>query len=274
VVLPFRLPFTLRRWRLPVMRFASLGSGSKGNSLLVETGATRVLLDCGFGLREMTARLARLGLDPADIDAVVVTHEHEDHSGGVARFAARHEVPVYLTYGTLRALGADAGAIPEQIVIDVHAPFEIGALQVTPYPVPHDAREPAQFVLGDGAVRLGVLTDTGSPTPHIAQALSGVDALVLECNHDLDMLLAGPYPARLKERIAGRLGHLANESAADLLRAVDCSKLRHLVAAHLSETNNTPELARAALARALGCAADWIGVATQDAGFGWREIRP
>ena len=119
-----------------------------------------------------------------------------------------------------------------------------------------------------------MLTDTGWPTPHIAQALSGVDALVLECNHDLDMLLNGPYPARLKDRIAGRLGHLANAASADLVRAMDCSRLQHVIAAHLSAQNNTPELARAALAGALNCEAGWIGVATQEEGFGWREILP
>ena len=139
--------------------------------------------------------------------------------------------------------------------------------------MPHDAREPVQFVLSDGAVRLGVLTDTGQPTPHIAQALSGVDALVLECNHDLDMLMSGPYTAQLKSRIAGRLGHLANAASAELIQAMDCSRLQHLVAAHLSQTNNTPVLARSALAGALGCAPEWIGVATQEDGFPWREIR-
>jgi phosphoribosyl 1,2-cyclic phosphodiesterase len=171
-------------------------------------------------------------------------------------------------------MGADGEAIPDKVLIDVHASFSIGGIEVAPYPVPHDAREPVQFVLGDGAARLGVLTDTGWPTPHIAQALSGVDALVLECNHDLDMLLNGPYPPRLKQRIAGRMGHLANAASADLVRAMDCSRLQHVIAAHLSEHNNTPALARAALAGALNCETEWIGVATQEEGFGWREILP
>ncbi len=138
--------------------------------------------------------------------------------------------------------------------------------------MPHDAREPVQFVLSDGAVRLGVLTDTGVPTPHIVESLSGVDALVLECNHDLDLLMNGPYPAQLKRRIAGRLGHLSNEASAELVRAMDCSRLQHVIAAHLSEKNNTPEMARAALAGALGCAPDWVAIATQEEGFAWREI--
>jgi phosphoribosyl 1,2-cyclic phosphodiesterase len=226
------------------MRFASLGSGSEGNALLVESGGTRVLLDCGFPLSEVTSRLARLGLEASSLDAIIVTHEHGDHGGGVAKLAARHGLPVYLTRGTLSGLGADGRELGNRKLIDAYTPFAIGAIEVTPYTVPHDAREPVQFVLGDGAARLGVLTDTGQPTPHIARSLSGVNALVLECNHDLDLLMNGPYTAPLKKRIAGRLGHLSNEASAELLRAMDCSRLQHLVAAHLSQTNNTPQLGR------------------------------
>ena len=256
-----------------MMRFASLGSGSQGNALLIESGTTRVLLDCGFGLSEMTSRLSRLGLDASSLDAIIVTHEHGDHGGGVAKLASRFDVAVYMTRGTLSALGAEGRSIPRRILIDPYTTFAIDGIEVRPFPVPHDAREPVQFVLSDGAVRLGVLTDTGQPTPHIAQALSGVDALVLECNHDLDMLMSGPYSAQLKSRIAGRLGHLANAASAELVQAMDCSRLQHLVAAHLSQTNNTPVLARSALAGALGCASEWIGVATQEEGFDWREIK-
>jgi len=255
------------------MRFASLGSGSQGNALLIESGGTRVLLDCGFPLSEVTSRLSRLGLEPSSLDAIIVTHEHGDHGGGVAKLSSRHDLPVYLTRGTLSGLGAEGRELDNRKLIDAYTPFAIGAIEVTPYTVPHDAREPVQFVLADGAVRLGVLTDAGQPTPHIARSLSGVNALVLECNHDLDMLTNGPYAAQLKKRIASRLGHLSNEASAELLRAMDCSRLQHLVAAHLSQANNTPELARAALAGALGCAPEWIGVATQDDGLPWREIR-
>ncbi len=254
------------------MRFASLGSGSKGNALLIEANGTRVLLDCGFGLAEVTARISRLGLEASDVNAIIVTHEHGDHGAGVSKLAARHGIPVYLTRGTLSGLGREGRSIVNPRLIDAYTPFTIGDAQVTPYTVPHDAREPVQFVVSDGAVRLGVLTDTGCPTPHIAQALSGVDALVLECNHDLDMLMNGPYPAQLKQRISGRLGHLSNDASAELVRAMDCTRLQHVLAAHLSEKNNTPELARAALAGALNCAPDWIGIATQETGFAWREI--
>jgi phosphoribosyl 1,2-cyclic phosphodiesterase len=255
-----------------MMRFASLGSGSSGNALLIESDDSLILLDCGFGLAEATARLARAGVEPAEVDAIIVTHEHEDHGGGVAKLAATFDITVYLTRGTLSGLGADGRAIPRKALIDPYTAFAVNGVEVRPFPVPHDAREPVQFVVSDGASRLGVLTDTGQPTPHIAQVLSGVNALVLECNHDLDMLMNGPYPARLKSRIAGRLGHLANSAAAELVRAMDCSRLQHVLAAHLSRTNNTPELARAALAGGLGCEAEWIGIATQDEGFAWRQI--
>lgn len=255
------------------MRFASLGSGSEGNALVVEAGSTRVMLDCGLGLADTVGRLAAFGLAPDGIAGIVVTHEHDDHIGGVTRFARKFDVPVYLTHGTLSAMGAARDTIPDVRIIDSHTPFAIGDIEVLPFPVPHDAREPAQFVFGDGAARLGVLTDVGESTPHIQAMLSGLDALVLECNHDLEMLRGGRYPPSLKERIAGRYGHLDNASAARLLGALDASRLKHLLAAHLSKQNNTPELARGALAAVLGCAPEWVGVATQDEGFGWRDLR-
>jgi phosphoribosyl 1,2-cyclic phosphodiesterase len=138
--------------------------------------------------------------------------------------------------------------------------------------VPHDAREPVQFVCSDGRWRLGVLTDLGVSTAHVEASLSGCDALVLECNHDLEMLADGDYPESLKRRIASKVGHLDNGAAAGLLGRIDTSRLKHLIAAHLSQQNNRPELARAALAASLHCDVDWIGVADQQLGFGWREF--
>lgn len=255
------------------MRFASLGSGSEGNGLIVEAGATRLMLDCGFGLADTGRRLGRLGLSPNNIDAIVVTHEHDDHVGGVARFARKHGIPVYLTYGTMMAAGAERFDKVAVKVIDSHTPVAVRDIEMRPFPVPHDAREPAQFVFSDGARSLGVLTDVGMSTSHIEAMLSEVDALVLECNHDADMLMSGPYPHTLKQRIGGRLGHLDNATAAGLLRAVAGSHLQHVMAAHLSRQNNTPALACRALADALQCDDAWIGVATQDDGFDWRAIR-
>ena len=254
------------------MRFASLGSGSEGNGLVVEAGDTRILVDCGFGLRDTAARLGRLGLAPDSLSAILVTHEHSDHVGGVPAFAARHGIPVWATYGTLTAVSARFEAVDRVCGFDSHDTLAIGDLEVRPFPVPHDAREPVQYVLGDGEHRLGVLTDLGVTTPCVEAALDACDALVLECNHCRDLLAESDYPYPLKQRIAGRLGHLHNEAAAELLARIDTTRLRHVVAAHLSQHNNTPDKARAALAAALGCTPDWIGVADQAAGFDWREL--
>lgn len=253
------------------MRFACLGSGSEGNGLLVECGGTRVLIDCGFGIRDAVARLARLGVEAESITAIIVTHEHSDHIGGVAAFAARYGTPVWLTFGTLDTVAERFSELPRVCGFDSHDRFAIDAIEVRPFPVPHDAREPVQFVCTDGQWRIGVLTDLGVSTAHVEASLSGCDALVLECNHDLDLLWAGGYPKWLKQRIAGPFGHLHNGDSERLLAAVDRSRLKHVIAAHLSQQNNRPELARAALARAMGCDAGWIGLATQDDGFDWRE---
>ena len=254
------------------MRFASLGSGSEGNALLVEVAGTRLLMDCGFGLRESISRLAKRGVTPEQLSGIVVTHEHGDHSGGVARLARKFDLPVWLTHGTLRKLSNKLSGIGQINEIDPHQPFAIGDIEVTPYPVPHDAAEPVQFVFGDGARRLGVLTDVGSSTPHIEAVLNGCHALVLECNHDIDMLMNGDYPWSLKQRVGGRYGHLNNQESASILAKLDVSKLQHLVAAHLSRSNNTAALALAALSGAMACEAGWIEAATQEDGFDWREI--
>ena len=257
------------------MRFASLGSGSQGNALIVQAGETCIMLDCGFPLRETVSRLARAGLEASDLAGIIVTHEHADHGDGVFPLARRFGVPVWLTHGTLGALREANPDIDDECtlnLVDSSRGCAVGDLTVQPFTVPHDAREPVQYVLSDGARRLGVLTDTGCSTAHIESNLSGCDALVLECNHDLDMLMSGPYPPTLKARIASRLGHLDNQASGAILAALDCSRLKHVIAAHLSQENNTPELARSALAAALRCDPQWISVATQEDGFGWREL--
>lgn len=254
------------------MRFASLGSGSEGNGLLVEVGATRVLIDCGFHVRDTIARLARIGVAPETVTAIIVTHEHSDHIDGVAPFAARFGTPVWLTFGTLAAVAERFALLPRVYGFDSDDVFAIDDIEVRPFPVPHDAREPVQFVCSDGRWRLGVLTDLGVSTAYVEASLSGCDALVLECNHDLDMLANGDYSFPLKRRIAGKFGHLDNGAAAGLLARIDSSRLKHLIAAHLSLQNNQPELARTALAATLHCDTDWIGIADQRVGFGWREF--
>ena len=254
------------------MRFASLGSGSEGNGLVVDSGGTRILIDCGFGVRDTKKRLARLGLSPSSLDAILVTHEHADHIGGVPAFAAKYGIPVWATFGTLAVVSERFEGMERVYGFDSHERFAIGALEIQPVTVPHDAREPVQYVIGDGARRVGVLTDIGISTAHVEACLSGCDALVLECNHDLGMLANGDYPPSLKQRIASRFGHLHNEAAAELLARIDTSRLVHIIAAHLSRENNTPALATVALATALNCASAWIGIANQFTGFDWREM--
>jgi phosphoribosyl 1,2-cyclic phosphodiesterase len=256
------------------MRFASLGSGSAGNCMVIEHARTRLLLDCGFGLREVAVRLEKLQLSPEKITGILITHEHDDHAKGAFKLAAKFNIPVWLSHGT-RIMTERYQPENHSIninVIDSHTNFDIADLHVMPYPVPHDAREPTQFSFTDGKHKLGVLTDVGSSTPHIEHVLSGCDALVLECNHDLEMLKNGPYSHALKVRVGGRLGHLDNLSAANLLTKLDNSKLKHLLAAHLSAKNNTKTLAKQALSRVLNCELEWIGIADQDNGFAWREL--
>lgn len=252
------------------LRFASLGSGSRGNATLIQSAGTLVLVDCGFPARELARRCELLGVDPARIDAILVTHEHGDHIRGVGAVARRYKLPVWMTHGTARA--HDCGELPVLQLFGSHdGGFRIGDLDITPVPVPHDAREPCQFTVGHAGLRFGLATDLGSLTPVVVSALDGVDALLLECNHDPHMLASGPYPPSLQARVGGNYGHLSNQQAADLLARIDHQRLRHLVAAHLSEKNNTPELAR----RALCSVADFAGrfdLLRQDAGSGWYTL--
>lgn len=235
-----------------MLRFAPLGSGSEGNALVVEAGADsdhpiRVLLDCGLALKECCRRLQLLGLSGSDLSAIVVTHEHSDHVGGVFKLARRFNLPVFLTHGTLRASEKNAFDCTVNIICS-HTAFTLGDLTITPHPVPHDAREPVQFTFTKGERKLAVLTDLGTGTPHVRAMLSGSHVIVMECNHDTDLLAASDYPLYLKNRIAGSLGHLSNQAAAEILASCDLSRLKRLLAAHLSQKNNTPSLVRQSLA--------------------------
>ena len=253
------------------MRFASLGSGSKGNSTIVESDTACVMVDCGFGLRNACTRLERIGKSPEDLTAIIVTHEHSDHWKGIGALSAKYNIPVYLSAGSLKAKEIQSGEALFKC-INSHKDFYVGDICIKPVPVPHDAREPIQYILSNGKVQLGILTDLGHFTPHVVSSYSKCDALLLECNYDDDMLLDGPYPRFLKDRVSGRFGHLSNRQAADLLLALDLSRLKTLVIGHISAKNNDVSLIKAAIEPL--CGEDIVlSFADQESGSPWMEIK-
>lgn len=259
-----------------MIRFTSLSSGSEGNALLIEAGGTRLLIDCGLPVKQAFSRIEARGVDPMGLDAILVTHEHGDHIGGVMALARKTGAVVYLTRGTHAAMHArsvDACNDVSLRIIDSHNSFEIGSVEVQPFPVPHDAREPVQYVVAHGALRLGMLTDLGMLTPHVERSLEDCDALVLEFNHDPDLLAASSYPDSLKQRIAGRYGHLSNRDAAGLLGRLNLDRLQHVVAAHLSQTNNSAEHVYEAVREVLSEIPPSFYVASQAEGFDWLELQ-
>jgi phosphoribosyl 1,2-cyclic phosphodiesterase len=253
------------------VRFCSIGSGSKGNGTLIQHGETCILVDTGFTLKDVEFRLAKKGLTPLDLTAILITHEHSDHIKGVGPLSRKYRIPVYCSHGTSQYDGL--GNISNLVIFDSHETFEIGALSITPVVVPHDAREPTQFVIqGPDKQKLGILTDLGSLTPHILELYSGCHGLMLETNHDVQMLRMGPYPPKLKVRVEGPLGHLNNQQAAQLLRNVDCDNLQFLVATHISEKNNNVAVAIDAISHGFSWEKSSIIMATQELGFPWCEL--
>ena len=253
------------------MRIASLGSGSRGNGTLIEDGDTCLLIDLGFSLKETLSRLGRLSKSPDDINAILVTHEHTDHVNGVLPFAEHFGISVCMSSGTVRGSNREGHSGVQ--IFNIHNSFTIGAIEIEPIPVPHDAREPSQFIFtGESKHRIGLLTDIGHITNHVRERYKNCDALFLECNYDTKMLANGPYPSSLKDRVGGNQGHLSNSQAAELLRLVRDDRLKYVVIGHISDKNNTPELAIDVTREALG---DWCGelfVADQREGLHWLNI--
>ncbi len=261
-----------------MLRFKNLGSGSSGNATLVEarcgSQVSRLLIDCGLSLKELGRRLNSADLNLDDLDALFVTHEHADHMGHAPAFALRTGKPVWMSRGTAMAGHANAWELPQsqiQFASDA-TPFSVGCLDITPFTVPHDAREPLQLRCSDGAHHLGVLTDLGHGSLHVIQALQGCHGLLLESNHDPDLLARSAYPPFLKQRIAGPQGHLSNQEAAQIAKALQHEHLNLLVAAHLSERNNAPALAQNCLAEALNCPLSDIPVADPQNGTAWHTV--
>lgn len=258
-----------------MLRFKSLGSGSSGNATVVEAhgvnGVTRLLVDCGLRLKQLDERLAQAGLSADLIDALFVTHEHGDHIGCARQFALRERKPVWMSHGTYAAIGT-----PDLDGLLIRAfdgvAIQIQDLQIIPFTVPHDAQEPLQLVCSLGSKRLGILTDLGHATPHVIEQLAGCHALLLECNHDTDLLASSSYPGFLKKRVGGQFGHLSNQQAAQIAKAICHAGLKHVVAAHLSERNNRPELAQQVLAAAMDRDISEIIAAHPITGTAWLQL--
>ena len=251
--------------------FASLGSGSKGNATLIRAGGTTVLLDCGFALKETEKRLANHRCDPHSINAILVTHEHGDHSAGVGKFSRKYKIPVWLTAGTHHTCkDNDFNTVH---IIDSHQSFSIDEIGIQPFPVPHDAREPCQFVFSKDKRKLGILTDVGYITPCIVEHLNGVHALLLECNYDDHLLRTGAYPLMLKKRVAGKYGHLDNLESRQLLEKIETKNLQYLIGMHVSEKNNHSDQIMEVLTVANNAQGVDISIACQLNGFNWKEIQ-
>jgi phosphoribosyl 1,2-cyclic phosphodiesterase len=276
-----------------MMRMTVLASGSKGNSTIVSSSRTRILVDAGLSCRELLKRMQMADEDPAAIDALLITHEHQDHVQGAAVLARKLGVPVYFTQATHRAwmrwlalrqqdlaqrqAAEAAPAVPvtedeecaDETVAKQEDPikdpcslpgveyfaagtgFSIGDIAVTPFTIPHDAADPVGFVFEADGVRMAIATDLGYMPPNVKMAIRNCDVLMLESNHDLEMLRDGPYPWSVKQRVMSRVGHLSNEAASDFLEKNYDGNASYVVLAHLSECNNLPELARVTAERAL-----------------------
>lgn len=240
------------------MRFAVLGSGSRGNSILVTGGATKVLVDAGFSAKAIEDRLASLGVLPEEVHAILVTHDHGDHTRGVGVFSRRHGTPVFLTDLTREACRSLFRGGEDLRSYRAGFPFTVGTLRVDPFLTAHDARDPVAVALTDteSGFKLGVATDLGRPTSQVRHALAGSDVLILEANHDPGLLHQSPYPSSVRSRIASSHGHLSNDAAAQLAVELLHPRLAAVVLAHLSAECNRPELAEAV-----------VGLALREAGF-------
>ncbi len=234
------------------LRLCVLGSGSSGNAVVLESGGERLLLDAGFSCREIERRLAAVGAGTAGFVGLVITHEHHDHVRGALRFARRRGVPIWATAGTIEASRLAGEEDIELRLLSSSRPSTIGSFAVTPFGVPHDASEPVGLVVeASPGQRAGLVADLGSRSQLAWAHLAELDVLLLETNHDLEMLRSGPYPWPLKQRVAGRHGHLSNREAAEGLPELLCDRLRALVLYHLSRINNRPSLAVAEIGEVL-----------------------
>ncbi|NVK21426.1 MAG: MBL fold metallo-hydrolase [Kangiellaceae bacterium] len=228
------------------------------------------MVDCGFTVKEFSKRIQRFGIEPEQLDAILVTHEHQDHIGGVGPVSRKFRIPVWGTRGTL--MSQKLGNIEYKHIIHGFEPFDVASLSITPLSVPHDAREPCQFMFEYQQKKLAILTDLGSYTIELVEHLQQCHALLLECNHDEDMLWNGAYPERLKQRVASSYGHLSNRQAIEIINKLNCEQLQFVIATHLSEKNNCPDIVRQQLSKALGWQLESVKIADQNQGFDWHRL--
>ena len=253
-----------------MLQVASLGSGSAGNALLVRSKDTLLLLDCGFTLKETTARMAMLGLSPANIDGILISHEHGDHVRGAGPMSRKFAKPVWLTHGTYNALRDNR--YTHTHLISAHQPFSIGDIHIDPFPTPHDAAESCQYVFSCDLASFACVTDLGTCTQHVEEKLSGVGGLLVESNYDENMLSKGPYPPSLQARIRSDFGHLGNVQAGELVQRLDHASLKTILLGHLSEQNNTDEAAASTMMQYLPAADTRVTVLQQHSCSAWFDI--
>ena len=253
------------------MEFCSLGSGSSGNSFIVKNNQTILMVDCGFGLKETIDRLERYQVNPSKITSILLTHEHEDHIKGAFSLANKFQIPIYLSHGTYQMShkkNNDGYKIRFELINNFDS-FMIDNISVSPMPVPHDAREPLQYRFDYKDKSIAIITDLGKITKHVVQKLSRINLLVLEFNHDEEMLRDSDYPASLKKRINGEYGHLENKESLKLLASISHSDLAWVIAAHLSEKNNKIELVKKMIFEIVDKHKSNVGVIDQDLGLEW-----
>ena len=242
-----------------IVKFCVLASGSSGNAALLATENTRILIDAGLSMRDLGKRLASIGEDLSRIDAILITHEHSDHVYGLATLAKKLRIPVFMTGGThqawARAMRNEKGERPKlekYEAFEAGHRFQVGDIEVKPFTIPHDAADPVGFTFRAEGIKVGVATDLGYLPVSVRDHLRGCDVLVMESNHDLEMLRVGPYPWSVKQRVMSRVGHLSNDALAEFFSSDYDGGAEYVVLAHLSEQNNHPEIARAAAEQALG----------------------